>query len=88
MYILQAFDELLLLQRGGSTLYCGPVRANAAGLIGYFESMGADKINPGHNPATWILDITSASAEQQKGIDFAAAFENSSLKRCRIFTCL
>ena len=79
--MLQAFDELLLLQRGGSTLYCGPVGEGSKSLITYFEKLGADKITSGYNPATWMLENTTASVEEQKNINFAEAFQESDLRR-------
>ena len=33
----QAFDELLLLKRGGQAIYCGPLGAQSAQLIAYFQ---------------------------------------------------
>lgn len=35
--IAQAFDELLLLKRGGRTIYCGPLGRQSADLIAYFQ---------------------------------------------------
>jgi hypothetical protein len=42
---------------------------------------GVPKIKQGHNPATWILEATSASVESQLKIDFAQAYRNSDLYR-------
>ena len=80
-YVLQAFDELLLLQRGGSTLYCGPVGEDSKSLITYFEKLGAESMTPGYNPATWMLENTTASVEEQKNVNFAEAFQESDLRR-------
>jgi len=80
-WCLQAFDELLLLQRGGSTLYCGPVGENSRDLVWYFENLGVESIEPGYNPATWMLENTTASVEEKKDVSFAEAFEKSDLKR-------
>lgn len=79
---LQAFDELLLLQRGGSTLYCGPLGDGCKKLIDYFQQLGADEISPGYNPATWMLENTTASMEEKKDVNFAEAFQDSDLQRC------
>ena len=78
---LQAFDDLLLLQRGGSTLYCGPLGEGCKNLIGYFQKLGADDMSPGYNPATWMLENTTASVEEKKDVSFAQAFQDSDLKR-------
>jgi len=34
---LQAFDQLLLLKRGGETIYCGPLGLHSSMLISYFQ---------------------------------------------------
>ena len=53
---LQAFDELHLLKRGGKTIYTGPTGRESAELISYFEAIpGVPHIQPGMNPATWML---------------------------------
>lgn len=53
---MQAFDELHLLKRGGRTLYAGPTGTESAELISYFEAIpGVPRIQPGMNPATWML---------------------------------
>lgn len=36
--IFEAFDELLLLKRGGETIYCGPLGAHSRTLIDYFQA--------------------------------------------------
>lgn len=35
--IFEAFDELLLLKRGGETIYCGPLGEHSVKLISYFS---------------------------------------------------
>ena len=35
--IFEAFDELVLLKRGGETIYCGPLGQHSSELIGYFS---------------------------------------------------
>ena len=35
--IFEAFDELLLLKRGGETIYCGSLGEHSKDLIGYFS---------------------------------------------------
>lgn len=35
--IFEAFDELLLLKRGGRTIYCGPLGKQSVDLVSYFE---------------------------------------------------
>ena len=75
--IFQAFDELLLLQRGGATLYFGEMGKESQTLIDYFQGLGADPIEKGYNPATWVLEQTTTSKEEQTGTNFAEAFQKS-----------
>ncbi|KAK3392792.1 AtrD, ABC-transporter [Podospora didyma] len=56
--IFQSFDRLLLLGRGGETMYFGEIGKEASALIGYFETHGAPKCPPDANPAEWVLDVT------------------------------
>ena len=35
--IFEAFDELLLLKRGGETIYCGPLGEHSSKLVHYFS---------------------------------------------------
>ena len=61
-YCLQAFDELLLLKRGGRTIYCGPTGFESQQLVHYFEShKGVNPIPEGTNPASWMLDVSVSS---------------------------
>ena len=56
---MQAFDELLLLKRGGRTIYCGPTGHESQQLVQYFEShRGVNPIPAGTNPASWMLDVS------------------------------
>ncbi|GMH30162.1 hypothetical protein Nepgr_032005 [Nepenthes gracilis] len=78
--IFEAFDELLLMKRGGQVIYAGPLGRHSHKLIEYFEAIpGIPKIKDVHNPATWMLDITTPQAESQMGVDFAELYANSSL---------
>ncbi|KAL0035494.1 hypothetical protein WJX77_008879 [Trebouxia sp. C0004] len=81
MDIFRAFDALLLLQRGGTTLYCGPLGQDAQDLILYFENLGVDRISPGYNAATWMLENTTVLVEEKRNISFSEAFHESDLRR-------
>ncbi|KAI6674140.1 hypothetical protein NL676_002046 [Syzygium grande] len=78
--IFEAFDELLLMKRGGQVIYAGPLGRHSHKLIEYFEAVpGVPKIRDGYNPATWMLEITDPQVEAQLGVDFAEIFSNSPL---------
>ncbi|XP_057981312.1 pleiotropic drug resistance protein 2-like isoform X2 [Malania oleifera] len=78
--IFEAFDELLLMKRGGQVIYAGPLGCNSHKLVEYFETVpGVPKIKDGYNPATWMLEISTPSVEAELDVDFAEIFVNSSL---------
>ncbi|XP_050220408.1 pleiotropic drug resistance protein 3-like [Mercurialis annua] len=78
--IFEAFDELVLLKIGGRMIYSGPLGQHSRRVIEYFENVGGvPKIKDNYNPATWMLDITSKSAETELGADFAQIYEESTL---------
>jgi hypothetical protein len=54
MEIFEAFDNLVLLQRGGRLTYFGPLGFESSALIAYLQAQpGVEPILPGYNPATW-----------------------------------
>ncbi|XP_076898366.1 ABC transporter G family member 35-like [Bidens hawaiensis] len=78
--IFESFDELLLLKRGGQVIYSGPLGRNSRNIIDYFEEIpGVPKIPEKHNPATWMLEVSSSVIESRLGIDFAEHFKSSEL---------
>ncbi|KAE8678601.1 Pleiotropic drug resistance protein 12 [Hibiscus syriacus] len=78
--IFEAFDELLLMKRGGQVIYSGPLGRNSHKIIEYFEAIpGVPKIKDKYNPATWMLEVSSIAAEARLGIDFAEHYKSSSL---------
>ncbi|GAY57256.1 hypothetical protein CUMW_178040 [Citrus unshiu] len=78
--IFEAFDELILLKIGGRIIYCGPLGKHSSQVIEYFEGIsGVPKIRKNYNPATWILEVTSTSAEAELGVDFSQIYRESAL---------
>jgi energy-coupling factor transporter ATP-binding protein EcfA2/ABC-type multidrug transport system permease subunit len=78
--IFEAFDELLLMQRGGRVLYAGPLGHHSQKLIDYFEAVeGVPKIKDGINPSTWMLEVTSQASEQKLDVNFADIYTKSAL---------
>ncbi|KAF3447189.1 hypothetical protein FNV43_RR12369 [Rhamnella rubrinervis] len=68
--------NLVLLKLGGEQVYGGPLGPHSSNLIKYFEAIhGVPKIRDGYNPATWMLDITSAAQESSIGVSFADCTE-------------
>ncbi|XP_050206229.1 pleiotropic drug resistance protein 2-like [Mercurialis annua] len=80
--IFEAFDELLLMKRGGQVIYGGPLGRHSHKLVKYFESVpGVTRIKEGYNPATWMLEVTTTTVEAQLDVDFAEIYANSDLYR-------
>ncbi|KAI3868276.1 hypothetical protein MKX03_000187, partial [Papaver bracteatum] len=78
--IFESFDELFLMKRGGQEIYVGPLGRHSCHLISYFEGIeGVSKIKDGYNPATWMLEVTSAGQEAGLGVDFTNIYKNSEL---------
>ncbi|KAL0437008.1 UNVERIFIED_CONTAM: Pleiotropic drug resistance protein 2 [Sesamum radiatum] len=78
--IFEAFDELLLMKRGGQVIYAGPLGRHSHKLVEYFEAVpGVQKIKRGYNPATWMLEVTSSAVEAQLDVDFAEIYAKSEL---------
>ncbi|MFS7983180.1 hypothetical protein Hanom_Chr11g00971511 [Helianthus anomalus] len=74
------FLHLILLKNGGQMIYCGPMGHNSCRVIEYFESIsGVPKIRDNYNPATWVLEVTSASVEAKVGVDFGQIYSTSTL---------
>ncbi|KAJ4718238.1 Pleiotropic drug resistance ABC transporter [Melia azedarach] len=78
--IFEAFDELLLLKRGGQEIYVGPLGYHTRDLINYFEAIeGVSKLKNGYNPATWMLEVSTQAQETALRIDFTDYYKKSDL---------
>uniref|UniRef100_K3WZK5 ABC transporter domain-containing protein n=2 Tax=Globisporangium ultimum (strain ATCC 200006 / CBS 805.95 / DAOM BR144) TaxID=431595 RepID=K3WZK5_GLOUD len=78
------FDSLLLLKRGGETVFFGDLGKNCRNLINYFEATpGVAPITPGYNPATWMLECIGAGvgSASTDAPDFVQVFNHSENKR-------
>lgn len=64
--LFENFDRLLLLQKGGETVYHGDIGQDASVLIEYFHRNGAD-CPPDANPAEWMLDAIGAGQAPRMG---------------------
>jgi ABC-type multidrug transport system ATPase subunit/ABC-type multidrug transport system permease subunit len=80
------FDSLLLLKRGGETVFFGELGHKCQNLVKYFEAIpGVTPCPPKYNPATWMLEVigagvTAASGEDGKtndATDFVEKFNGS-----------
>ena len=70
------------MQRGGRTIYAGPLGAESTELVAYFSAIPyVPPIGTGINPATWMLEISTPGMEDRLGINFADIYEHSSVFR-------
>ncbi|CAK4186142.1 unnamed protein product [Aphanomyces euteiches] len=80
--VFEMFDSLLLLKRGGQTVYFGDLGAKASSLINYFTRIPqSPRLVDGVNPATWMLECIGAGVEvktQTANVDFVEVFQQSS----------
>jgi ABC-type multidrug transport system ATPase subunit len=81
--IFNDFDELLLLKQGGDAVYFGELGENSSKLIAYLERYDATpKIQPGENPATWMLTTNGAGSanSNKKPFDYAGSYTQSAVR--------
>ncbi|KAH6688979.1 ABC-2 type transporter-domain-containing protein [Plectosphaerella plurivora] len=78
--LFQQFDRLLLLARGGKTVYFGDVGAEARTLASYFESFGARPCGRDENPAEWMLEVIGTAPGSRAERDWPQTWRESSLR--------
>lgn len=64
--LFENFDRLLLLQKGGQTVYFGDIGKDAHVLLDYLRRHGAD-CPPDANPAEFMLDVIGAGIAPRVG---------------------
>ncbi|CEG38885.1 atp-binding cassette superfamily [Plasmopara halstedii] len=81
--VFYLFDKLLLLKRGGETVFVGDLGKKCSRLVNYFESIpGVGPLPNGYNPATWMLEVIGAGVGHAAGTtDFVQVFNQSEEKR-------
>ncbi|KAJ5817413.1 CDR ABC transporter [Penicillium robsamsonii] len=75
--LFQTFDNLLLLVKGGQTVYFGELGKNSATLIQYMERNGGSQCPPGANPAEWMLTAIGAAPGSQTTVDWPKSWRDS-----------
>lgn len=75
--LFQRFDRLLLLAKGGRTVYFGDVGNESSTLIDYFVRNGAPQFKRGSNPAEYMLDVVGAASKTGSKIDWPAVWRAS-----------
>ncbi|KAL7268765.1 Multidrug resistance protein [Rhizina undulata] len=75
--LIQEFDRLLFLARGGRTVYFGELGKNSSTLTSYFERNGAHKCPPDANPAEWMLEVIGAAPGAVSSKDWPQVWNDS-----------
>jgi ATP-binding cassette subfamily G (WHITE) protein 2 (SNQ2) len=76
--LFQVFDRLLLLKKGGQTVYFGDIGEGSSTMLDYFERNGAPRCHPDANPAEYMLDVIGAGATASTSVDWHSIWKNSS----------
>ncbi|KAG1861109.1 ABC-2 type transporter-domain-containing protein [Suillus subalutaceus] len=68
--LFQLFDKLLLLRKGGQTVYFGDIGDKSSTMLKYFERNGAPPCDEDANPAEYMLDVIGAGATASTSVDW------------------
>lgn len=75
--LMEKFDRLLLLEKGGKTVYFGELGSGCRTMIDYFERHGAPRCPRDANPAEWMLDIVRSPKNSELQEDYHDIWRNS-----------
>lgn len=75
--LMQEFDRLLFLAKGGRTIYFGELGNNMRELISYFERKGSSRCPESANPAEWMLEVIGAAPGSKADKDWAEVWKTS-----------
>lgn len=75
--LFQRFDRLLLLAKGGQTVYFGEIGRHSRTLIDYFVRHGGSEPGSGVNPAEYMLETIGAAPGAHTEIDWPAVWQQS-----------
>ncbi|GBG33920.1 ABC transporter G family member 31 [Hondaea fermentalgiana] len=80
--IFTKFDRLLLLRRGGETVYFGDLGENSQILLDYLSAIpGTPGMpNPRYNPATYMLEAIGGNAGKSL-VDYAHEYRESAVRK-------
>ncbi|KAM0754754.1 putative SNQ2-ABC transporter [Meredithblackwellia eburnea MCA 4105] len=75
--LFQVFDRLLLLKKGGQTVYFGDLGENSRTLVDYFGARSELQCGPKDNPAEYILEVIGAGATATTKQDWHQLWKDS-----------
>lgn len=81
--LFEHFDELILLEKGGRTVYHGELGHDSKTLLKYFETNGADKCPPDTNPAEYMLEAIGAGDPHYEGQEWGDVWDESDERKSR-----
>ncbi|GAA6001439.1 uncharacterized protein JCM10292_006254 [Rhodotorula paludigena] len=75
--LFQTFDRLLLLKKGGQTVYFGDLGENSKTMLEYFHARTDKHCGERDNPAEYILDVIGAGASAKTDKDWSGLWNES-----------
>ncbi|CAK9439978.1 uncharacterized protein LODBEIA_P40780 [Lodderomyces beijingensis] len=75
--LFEEFDRLLLLRKGGQTVYFGDIGERSKVILDYFERNGARRCADTENPAEYILEAIGAGATASTNSNWFDIWSNS-----------
>jgi hypothetical protein len=75
--VFEMFDDLILLKKGGNVVFFGELGSSSRNLVSYFESLGAQPIEYGENPAAWMLRAYAGEQAAENQIDYGERYKSS-----------
>ncbi|KAK2687582.1 hypothetical protein QWA68_013529 [Fusarium oxysporum] len=75
--LFQRFDRLLLLAKGGKTVYFGDIGKNSHVLVDYFVRNGGPQLPSGANPAEYMLEVIGAAPGAHTSVDWPNVWRES-----------
>lgn len=75
--VIEYFDHLVLLVRGGRVAYDGPLGDGCSAALEYFQNQSHVSYGEKQNPAEYILDIVGAGSRSTNTIDWATTWDQS-----------
>jgi ABC-type multidrug transport system ATPase subunit len=79
--LLQKFDRLIFLVKGGRTVYFGDIGPDSQSMVDYFENYGAKKCEASENPAEYLMDILASRADNPDDLDWVQIWRSSEKMR-------
>lgn len=78
--LFEEFDRLLLLKKGGQTVYFGDIGKESKEIVSYFESHGGRHCDKKENPAEYILEVIGAGATAKTDLNWHDVWQASEQK--------